>query len=332
MTTEHDHHDHPELPELSPEDARILDLLADSGYDATHAGTDADSDARAERLMRLLGTLDAYPVEEADELLVDATMVRIDQHEREQRSRMRLGAVRETLAARRLRMPDFISVAAIILIGISVVWPIMHQIRTQSVDLECRDRMRALGGAFTAYATDYAGELPMMTAGADLSGWSRTVRHVENLTPLVEMGYCEHGHLNCPGNCAEHGHGHEAAPANSRIVSGFSYRLPATSNGRTPALGTERHSVALLGDRNPLVDVVRGVDAQNGRWIGSLTISFNHGGRGQNILLSDGSVLWMTSPVLDQPGAIDNIWLPHGASDLRNGARPASFDDSVLVH
>ena len=80
----------------------------------------------------------------------------------------------------------------------------------------------------------------------------------------------------------------------------------------------------MLGDRNPLVDPF-----WNGTYVSARTISFNHGGRGQNVLGSDGATLWLEEPVV---GRGDNIWLPSGVSSLQPGVAPAAPDDVFLVH
>ena len=79
----------------------------------------------------------------------------------------------------------------------------------------------------------------------------------------------------------------------------------------------------ILGDRNPVIDA-----ALAGERIPAISGSFNHGGRGQNILDSDGRAFWLERPVIRQ----DNIWLPHGQTQLHRGDRPQTVGDVFLAH
>jgi hypothetical protein len=44
--------------------------------------------------------------------------------------------------------------------------------------------------------------------------------------------------------------------------------------------------------------------------------------------VSDGSIKWLEQPIF---GSNDNIWLPHGASQLRFGDQPADDADVLLT-
>jgi hypothetical protein len=86
----------------------------------------------------------------------------------------------------------------------------------------------------------------------------------------------------------------------------------------------------ILGDLNPLVDAAR-----NGWEAPPLSMSINHGGRGQNVLATDGSIIWLEQPLIGATGAGgrgDNIWMPDTAPSLRPGAAPDDDTDVFLVH
>ena len=57
-------------------------------------------------------------------------------------------------------------------------------------------------------------------------------------------------------------------------------------------------------------------------------MSANHDGRGQNVLMSDGSIDWLEHPWVGR----DNIWLPEGSMFLQTGQTPRDRDDTFLVH
>lgn len=298
---------------LSPDDARLLDLLAEEGFDPMRAsGLEGADRARAEHIAALLTLLDADAAEPGDDLLVVATLARIDRHERAREDRLRLEAERDRVAGwRRFRLPDFISVAAVLLILASIAWPALTSVKRRSMDLTCSNNLRHLGEAFALYAADHDGATPMMTAGLPLS-WD-AFRNVEHLRPLVEGGYCDAGHLDCPGH-----HDHHAGD----LPISYSYQWQQP--GPRPALGSSSRVAVILGDRNPLIDAAR-----EGQALSGATISLSHGGRGQFVLQEDGAVHWLVEPVL--PGG-DHIWLPEGATILRRGVAPSARGDSFLAH
>jgi len=310
MTAGDSHDPNIAFDELSAEDRRVLDsLMTESGLDAEAvAALPAADQPRAARLLDMMALLSDYPVEDADETLIHATLARIDRHEDERSARLAFDAHQDEAATspRRIRLPDFMTVAAVLLIAASVGWPIMSQLRNRSLDMACANNLRQMGFAFGTYAADHAGAMPVARAGANLT-WD-TIRNVINLGPLVSGGYCEHGHLNCPA-------------VDHQADASYSYQMQ--QEGASSMWGAGPGMTLVLGDRNPLIDAYRG-----GEHVPSLATSLNHGGRGQNVLSSDGADIWLEDPVIGQG---DNIWLTDGMSELEAGMRPVA-GDTFLVH
>jgi hypothetical protein len=286
-------------------------MLAEGGYDPeVLAGLSADDRARGERLLGLLDLLNAYPVEKADDALVDATLVGIDRSEEQRPARLSFDThheEQERRSGRRLPIPDFISVAAVILIAVAVLWPVLSGVRQHSIDLACSSGLRKAGQGFGLYANDHGGSMPIAMAGMGMS-WDQAPNAV-NLEPLVSGGYCENGHLNCPG-VGEH----------ADASYSYQWQLPGAKVG----WGVGESTAVVLGDRNPLIDAYR-----SGRMESALATSLNHGGRGQNVLFSDGQTEWLKTPVV---GADDFIWLPRGLTTLQEGALPDGHEDVFLAH
>ncbi len=298
---------------LGPVDQRLVDLLVDSGFERRAVrALPASQQDQAERILRLFELLDDYPVEDGDDTLVHATLARIDRHEDQLSARMAFGSAadsQEQGRRRRIRLPDFISIAAVILIGFSVVWPVSSHLRQRSIDLGCANNLRLLGVGFGNYASDYDSAMPVAMAnlGPEMS-WDK-IRNVVNLNPLVNGGYCELAHLSCPGHAD---------------LDGESYSYQWMMHGERPTWGVHRVTI-VLGDRNPVIDA-----ALSGRNIPPLSMSINHSGRGQNTLGSDGATLWLMDPVVGSNN--DYIWLPRGVSFLRIGDRPTDPVDVFLAH
>ena len=108
---------------------------------------------------------------------------------------------------------------------------------------------------------------------------------------------------------------HLACPTGSRQDPAALY------NGQNPAAGGPfrvfLQARPIFADTNPLYRVTpNGLVRQDD--ISSMTRSANHGGKGQNVLISDGSVRWMIRPVVQRDADHrDNIWThqPDGNTD-----------------
>ena len=298
-------------PELSPDDQRVLDALVDAGFDpeVLEAPTPAVRD-RAAAASSLFELLEDYPVDDADDTLIHATLARIDRLEVGRAARMKFdneAANGETGPRRRVRLPDFISVAAVILIGASVVWPLTSHLRQQSIDKGCNSNLQQIALGFSQYALDNNGAMPTARTGL-FSAWTPDTHNVINLNPLLQKGYCQQGHLNCPGS--------------EGLLSGsYSYQFQVKKHQARWSTGP---ITVVLGDRNPIIDAVR-----RGQVIAARTVSINHGGRGQFVLSSDGRTAWLPLPIV---GTDDNIWLPGGVIFLRAGDRPTDPADVFLAH
>lgn len=332
VTADMPQHGH-SAPVLSEADARALDLWVDLGFEPAavaaavehgrvtlHDGMertlDAGEVARLLAVSRVLRRLDALRAPVADPTLLDVTLAGIDRHERAQAERLRFELDAAGPRRGRPRVPDLVAVAAILLIVASVALPLLDTVRQRSTDARCVDTLRRLGTGFIAYARDHADGVPTALAGSMLRFPSR--QEIMNPAPLVDLGYCDLGHLGCPGH---HGdirtlrYGHQVIPAG--LGSGTQRRFRISWTAPTIITGA-------MGDRSPLADA----------WLAGghpapMAAAESHGGRGQAILRTDGAVLWLLLPVVDRQ---DNIWLPHGALELSQDAEPASPADCLIIN
>ena len=303
-------HRHDLIDNLSPDDQRLVDALVESGFDPAALGALSPSEQdKVRTLTSLFELLDDYPVEDADETLVHATLARIDRYEDQLTARLAfddVAAEEEMPRGRRLRIPDFISIAAVILIGASVVWPVTSHLRHKSAIAGCGSNLRLLGMGFDQYAGDYDYAMPMAKTNPGTS-WD-SYHNVVNLKPMIDGGYCQLHHMTCPGH-------------RGRAGESFSYRWQIPGQRATWGV---HHITVVLGDRNPIIDAAR----QN-RLIPPLSMSLNHNLRGQNTLSSDGSIMFLEQPLI---GVNDNIWLPTGFLSLRRGDQPTDPWDIFLAH
>lgn len=294
---------------LKPEDERLLDLLIEAEFDPDAVKVSSPEDSqRLRALTGLFGLLDDYPVDDADDSLVDATILRVRRAEdREHAIAGRIQEAREKFGLKRLRLPDLISIAAVLLIVASVGWPMLNMMRRRAVSQECVANLTTLGDAFAMYANDWDGRVPIATAG--FGGTGLAASWVDPF-PLAQLSYCPNGHANCPGHSAQAGYSRQLIIHKRDASQDFSWFTGQIT--------------AIMGDRNPVIDARAEMSL-----IKPTTNSQNHDGLGQNILNRDNSTQWLEIPVLDSD---DNIWLIRGRNEFTPGEAPVSADDVFLAH
>ena len=276
---------------LCKADAEMLNRLVDVGFELDQLEYLTSEDKqRARSILSLLGFLDAYPVEDASDTLVDATLARIDQYESQRSSRMHIATAQIEPSAKgfRIRMPDLMTVAAMILVTISVFAMLSKSAREQSFQNECASNMAMVGRGLVNYAFDHDGNMPTMevaSLGSFFGGMTPTRTDAEL---LVEEGYCDHNHLNCPG------HGDESG--------GFSYQTQSAAMWDN--IRAQGRLFIIMSDRNPILESMLA-----GQEFNPLTRSKNHGSLGQNQLRDDGSTASLKGlPIVGK----DKIWILDG--------------------
>lgn len=293
---------------LSEDDQRLLDALVESGFDPeVLESLSAEDRKRVGAILNLFELMEDYPVEDADDSLVDATLARIDQYEAHTVALASQESEIQSASRRAFRLSDLVSVAAVLLIGASIFLPMLSTMKQRSIDESCANNLRQMGYAFGRYANDYNGSIPVAYAGL-FSEWTQTSFNAINLRPLVIGGYCEQNHLQCAG--------HEGQSGSSY---GYQWQIPESNL----TWGVNRITV-ILGDRNPLIDAIYQAESQTP----SLSNSLNHSGRGQNVLRTDGVVMWLENPMV---GTEDNIWLPKGSSSLHDREMQTDGRDVFLA-
>ena len=288
-------------PALSREDAAALDAWVLAGYDLKK--TPHSLRARATRHQHLAQRVSHLPLAPDSTDLVQRTLARVQEEEMSRGQRMRFQAHAERRGLS-VRLADVVSVAAVLLIGAAIVWPLLTSLRYQSRRAVCFSTMNTAGVGFSTYAADYRDQLPV--ANTELTGpwWNTGVEgqsNSANLYGLVRTRYVKLADLACPGNpgAAIEDADPDAVDWLSRPQVSFSY---AIMYGPALPSWTSGQPRVVLADRSPVVDVwVRGQP------FFPMTNSRNHDDPGQHVLLTDASAQWLRSP---ETARGDNIWLP----------------------
>lgn len=318
-------------PSLDATDAAAVDALVENGWSAEAVA--GPTGERARRLERALASLGGTPVGVGmtGELLVDATLSRVDAEIRRREALLRAAALEGREAARgRFTLSDLVTVAAMLAFAFGVLWPMAASWRESARQVACADNLGTTASAFDMYARDHQGQMPVATAGFGGGPWWRVGdpghSHSANLFRLAKSGYASLAELSCSGNSSALVRGNARAMDDWRSIDevSFSYQLPS----RPVMIWSTPSRVVVLADKSPVIE-----RAVRGERFDPEARSLNHRGRGQNVLMSDGSVIFLTRPVLENG---DNIWLPEFLEDrpaarLTGMERPARETDAFVA-
>ncbi len=317
---------------LLADDAAAVDALVENDWRAASMAGPAGE--RARRIEKALAHLDAPPagVGMSKEMLVEATLGRVDAEIRRREALMRASAT--DLDGRggrgRFTLSDVASIAAMLVFAMGVLWPMAASWREAARRQDCAGNLAMAGEGFDMYAKDHDGRMPMATAGFGGGSWWNVGdpkhSHSSNLFTLAKNGYNSLEELSCTGNPMALLKGDARQMDDWRSIDeiSFSYQLPA----RKVMIWNGPARVVVLADRSPVIE-----RALRGERFDPEARSLNHRGRGQNVLMSDGSVIFLSRPVLENG---DNIWLPNSITDSTSGTlhgteRPSGETDAFVA-
>jgi hypothetical protein len=300
---------------LSERDASILDQLAEDGFDPSVVDSLVDEDrARAEAITDLFALLDDYPVDDATDDLVAATLARVNRAEDEQASRMQVGPAPgegEQLSGRRWRFPDLFATAAMLLLAVGVLWPIANSVNRHRMVALDSDNLSENGSAMVTYTNANAGRTPMEEVASllpDPFEWLNSHTGTHNTSVRTTLG----GH-------AQDNDFHR--PEGDPVGDAYSFQLWRQGDD----LMVEGRPIA--GNTNPLPGLGTNLAISEAK-----RPSNAHGDIGQNILFGDRSVRLLKISSIDG----DGIWDPGSTSGgliievIRGGER--GEDLIFLVH
>jgi hypothetical protein len=281
---------------LCGDDAEALDAYVAADY---RAGKVAPSlRPRAEQIESMVKLVSQTPAGRSSTALVDSTMRRVMTT-----ADANLDPIPISRASG-FRLADLVSVAAVLLMGVAVLWPILSTVKTYQQKGNCEANLGSVASALGLYTADSRDSFPMATASYGGSwmdvGTTPDRSNSSNLFTLVKTGYAKLHDLACPGNqCAVTG---PAAPEahDWRSLPEVSYSYYIMFGPHRPTAITNPRTV-ILADKSPVA-----IRVSTGERIPfPEENSPNHGGKGQRVLRADGTAAWLSSP---KDGG-DNIWL-----------------------
>lgn len=292
---------------LTTEDGEALDALVALRRQGLSDGPmPAGVREHVAQVQNVLSILDRAADEPVPEGLADRTIQAIEQdrHTLQQRSTLSTMAIASdrqgTIGIRQIA-----TTAALLLMAVSILLPMLNNAQRHAQIAQCSENLAGLGSDLQQLAFDNKGathrpaqpETDVFNPLAKFarSGLDGSVVPANQASFFVMMDErrVASKHLACP--------------------TGSSNDPTALYNGQNPAAGGPfrifLNARPIFADTNPLYTVTpKGlVRDQN---VPSMTRSSNHAGRGQNVLISDGSAQWMIRPALQRDAdSTDNIWL-----------------------
>ena len=300
---------------LSAEDGQALDALLDLRRQGLADGPmPSGVRERVAGVRTVMGLLDRAEGEQVPGGLAERTMQAIEQ---DRLSRQRTSTMSATaMGGERqgsISIRQIATTAALLLMCLSILLPMLSNAQRDAKIAQCSSNLAGLGVDLQEIAFDNKGEThraaqdqpdalnPLAKfARSDVDGSTIPASQV-SVYVLLDENRVSPEHRYCPSV----GVGDPAG----------------LYNGQNPAAGGPTriflNARPIFADTNPLYRVtpkglVRNAD------VPSLTQSANHAGKGQNVLISDGSVQWMIRPAVQRDSdKSDNIWLyqPDKTSD-----------------
>jgi hypothetical protein len=321
---------------LLPDDELALEAYLGANFRAEKVP--APLRDRARRLDAMVALIAETPVPAHDPELVSRTMAAIPLRARRDDNRRWFAGVSN------FRLADVVSLAAMLLLAVSVIWPLAAAGRSHQQQTACGSNMASIASALGTYGGDYRNALPVAAAGLGGPSWwdvgaGPGRSNSANLFTLAKNKYASLRDLACPGNAAAPCGSCDPAANDWGCLPEVSYSYQIMFGPQRPAWAMGP-SVVVLADASPVIRRQRAGLA----WHPTQN-SANHGGSGQWIVRNDGSGGWLSSPI--HKG--DNIWLPgvvevalrkiqdqvragatSGTIEIRGNELPDSSQDSFL--
>ena len=240
---------------------------------------------------------------------------------------------------------DLVAVAASVMLLFAFVNPGLKHARQVAQQQNCANQLRQAGMALNQYSLDNSGGMPFVKRSPQ-ARWlpvgqadEQNGANTRNYYLLVKQGYIKPGAFLCPG--VDHNNIRFAIkvdPENLKFRQDFAGDIQVNYSFRLilhdqPLQDPGETAIPIASDRNP---IFANFDSQtqqvldlNENEILQNANSLNHGGRGQNLLYSDGRVEFSPSRVVGiNP---DDIFTIRSVTRYRGTEKPQSKDDLFIA-
>lgn len=263
---------------------------------------DANDATRLDRIRRTLAPLSAFESPEPPVDLVDRIMVRVLTTTPLEyvASSSSMPPEQPRMVTRRpfFSIGEMIAMAACILLLFSVLVPGVSTVRSRQMQAMCGSNLASLFRGAQMYAAAHDGFLP--NAGVANANWLQQPNRT-HMMPGLQLRFITPGSLVCPTTPLT------GMPANADeksmqdFIQRLNLRFYSTQSQHGPVVRMSAQLVMpIAGDANPVFE--DGV-VQQPNWQAN---SRAHAGKGQNVLMTDGSVQFLPRPLFGPRP--DNIW------------------------
>jgi len=226
---------------------------------------------------------------------------------------------------------ELVALAACILIFVGVLFPGLRLARQNSRMRTCASQMRSLGIGASSYAAAYGGFLPY--AGPSKGPWLGSQGQPQgsnrrHLIPIFRARFLRNPKLlQCPGADSDPVANAQDAQQSEvwSILRRSNINVQFVGKPIRIAMVVRPFVMPYVSDANPLFaggQFNEDVDP-------TTTNSPSHRGQGQNILHFDGSVGWLSSPILNRTG--DNIWQIGSIRRYQGTEQPQQATDAFMT-
>lgn len=239
---------------------------------------------------------------------------------------------------------EIVATAAAILIIAGIFFPVTRNMRNNARLIQCKANLAGIGQGITKYAKDHEGSLPSVATAAGDPWWKvgatgeQNQSNTRHLWLLVKENYAEPGQFICSGR-----HSRKLQPLDQAMIAQLddfpsrqyvNYSFSLIRNGRK-LVGLR---IPLMADTNPVFEgCADEQDCYMRKEFKLVTLgdkllranSKNHRGKGQNILFSDGSIIFIEKRTIE--GSSDDIFTIKDKQTYRGVEVPVSPADIFLV-
>lgn len=303
-------------------------------------------------LRNTLTPLDTYEVEPCPDFLADVTLSRLKMAAQAEPASEKLESLlaAEETSRPTVRIPlwrnwgDVAAVAAVIVLLVGVVLPALGLARQKYWQMRCQNNLEDVHEGFASYVAEHDGKLPNSALEPGSLWWKVGYQGDENVSNtrgawrMVKDGYVRPDAFTCPGRRESRRHIDAAKIQN---YNDFPYRSSMHFSMRVPCPQFDQvamtHRTEILADRNPIAeefpsDYSRQFVGLRLRSDHLTANSRNHSGRGQNVLFSDGSVVFVRQR--HTKSSNDDFYILDGmsnGSEVRGCEVPSCMKDALLA-
>lgn len=322
------------MSKIDPDTLRLLteyhlDLLDDEARAAVKRRLDAEPDLSAclARISASLKPLDSWTPAQPPADLNDRIMTRVAQTSPLQyvASSSRIGPDPQARPKSKpvISIWELGALAACVAIFMSIFVPGMANVRSRQLQARCGDNLASLGRGFELYSAANDDFLPSI--GQTSANWLQRPNRM-HMAPAIKYRFVVPASMFCPGAKVD-GDAKGITDSDQTIHLFLGRRRPwySTQNQNGPLIHFKAHlRVPLASDPNPVFE--------NGKYNPKVpwdARSRTHDGRGQNVLLSDGSVMFIQQPKYGRDH--DNIWRAEPIDRYTGVEAQHSATDAFLI-